>query len=120
MSNTKSALQSLYSRRQYLQKKLKSVYPFLRGSIVEYESTCGKPNCRCKKGYLHTSTYLSITIEGRTQMLCLPKREPKIKEEAISWCSNYKRAKEIMEELTLINLKILKEKVHLSRVLRTR
>lgn len=33
-----------------------------------------------------------------------------LKQEAISWCSNYKRAKEIMEELTFVNLLILKEK----------
>jgi hypothetical protein len=53
-------------------------------------------------------------------MLCLPKKEPKIKKEAVSWCSNYKRAKEIMEELTLINLKILKEKIRSSRASKAR
>jgi len=120
MSNKKGTLQTLYNKRQYLQRKLKSLYPFLRGSIVKYRTTCGKPNCRCKRGYLHTSTYLSITIEGKTQMLCLPKKEPKIKEEAIFWCSNYKRAKQIMEELTLINLSILKEKIRSSRASRSR
>jgi hypothetical protein len=120
MKSKKDTLQSLYNRRNYLHKKLKSLCPFLRGSIVEYKSTCGKPNCRCKRGYLHTSTYLSITIEGKTQMLCLPKKEPKIKKEAISWCSNYKRAKEIMEELTLINLSILKERIRSSRASRSR
>jgi len=53
-------------------------------------------------------------------MLCLPKRAPEIKKEAISWCSNYKRAKEIMEELTLINLSILKGKVRSSRASKSR
>lgn len=120
MGNKKGTLQTLYNKRQYLQRKLKSLCPFLRGSIVKYRSTCGKSNCRCKRGYLHTSTYLSITIEGKTQMLCLPKKEPKIKEEAILWCSNYKKAKQIMEELTLINLNILKEKIRSSRASRSR
>ncbi len=120
MDNNKNTLQTLHNRRNYLQRKLKGLYPFLRGSIVEYRSPCGKANCRCKRGYLHTSTYLSITIERKTQMLCLPKKEPRIKKEAISWCSNYKRAKEIMEELTLINLKILEEKIHSSRTLKGR
>lgn len=120
MDNNKDTLQTLHNRRNYLQRKLRSLCPFLRGSIVEYRSPCGKANCRCKRGYLHTSTYLSITIEGKTQMLCLPKKEPRIKKEAISWCSNYKRAKEIMEELTLINLRILKEKIRSSRASRAR
>lgn len=44
-------------------------------------------------------------------MLCLAKRAPEIEEEAMSWYSNHKRAKEIMEEPTLINLKILNEKM---------
>ena len=36
MDNKKDTLQALYNRRSYLQKKLKNLCPFLRGSIVEY------------------------------------------------------------------------------------
>ncbi len=115
-----STLNSLYTRRKTLREELCKLGPFLRGSIVEYKRTCGKPNCKCQRGYLHTCSYFSSRIHNKTQMLCLPKRIPEIKKEAISWCSNYKRAKEIMEELTLINLNILKEKIRSSRASRSR
>ena len=116
----KFTFNSLYMRRKILREELCKLGPFLRGSIVEYKRICGKPHCRCQRGYLHSSTYFSSRIEKKTQMLCLPKRVPEIQKEAISWCSNYKRAKEIMEELTLINLRILKEKIRSSRASKAR
>jgi len=116
----KSTLNSLSKKRKMLRDELCKLGPFLRGSIVEYKRICGRSHCRCQRGYLHSSTYFSSRIEKKTQMLCLPKRIPEIKEEAISWCSNYKRAKEIMEELTLINLRILKEKIRSSRTSKAR
>lgn len=112
----KPTLNSLFKKRKMLREELHKLGPFLRGSIVEYKRICGKSHCKCQRGYLHSSTYFSSRIKKKTQMFCLSKRAPEIKKEATSWCSNYKRAKEIMEELTLINLKILKEKI---RSLRT-
>ena len=44
MDNNKNTLQTLHNRRKYLQRKLKGLYPFLRGSIVAYRSPCGKAN----------------------------------------------------------------------------
>jgi len=116
----KPTLNSLSKKRKMLREELCKLGPFLRGSIVEYKRICGRSHCTCQRGYLHSSTYFSSRIEKKTQMLCLPKKEPKIKKEAVSWCSNYKRAKEIMEEFTLINLKILKEKIRSSRASRSR
>ncbi len=116
----KSTLNSLSKKRKILREELCKLGPFLRGSIVEYKRICGRSHCRCQRGYLHSSTYFSSRIEKKTQMLCLPKRIPGIKKEAISCCFNYKRAKEIMEELTLINLRILREKIHSSRTSKAR
>ncbi len=41
MDNNKDTLQTLHNRRNYLQRKLRSSCPFLRGSIVKHRSPCG-------------------------------------------------------------------------------
>src|ERR1017187_3211572 len=38
---------------------------FLRGTLSERSSKCGKPNCRCAKGELHQSVYLVQSHAGK-------------------------------------------------------
>ena len=47
---------------------------FLRGTLSERSSKCGKPNCHCAGGTGHTSLYLVQGHAGRVRQLCIPKR----------------------------------------------
>ena len=46
---------------------------FLRGTLSERSSKCGKPNCRCTGGEGHTSLYLVQSQAGKVRQLCIPK-----------------------------------------------
>jgi len=46
---------------------------FLRGTLSERSSKCGKPNCRCANGAGHSSLYLVQSDAGNVRQLCIPK-----------------------------------------------
>jgi hypothetical protein len=46
---------------------------FLRGTLSERSSKCGKPNCRCVDGERHASLYLVQGHAGAVRQLCIPK-----------------------------------------------
>jgi hypothetical protein len=46
---------------------------FLRGTLSERSSKCGKPNCHCAGGTGHTSLYVVQSQAGKVRQLCIPK-----------------------------------------------
>jgi hypothetical protein len=46
---------------------------FLRGTLSERSSKCGKPNCRCAAGAGHSSLYLVQRHAGQVRQVCIPK-----------------------------------------------
>ncbi len=62
------------------QRQLKTVLPlrqFLKGSVYDLQTRCGKPSCHCAsdQGPLHTSTVLSWSEKGKTRLRTLPPGE---------------------------------------------
>lgn len=46
---------------------------FLRGTLSERSSKCGKPNCHCADGEGHSSLYLVQSQVGKVRQICIPK-----------------------------------------------
>lgn len=46
---------------------------FLRGTLSERSSKCGKPNCHCADGDGHTSLYVVESHDGHLRQRCIPK-----------------------------------------------
>jgi hypothetical protein len=46
---------------------------FLRGTLSERSSKCGKPNCHCADGEGHRSLYLVQSQAGKVRQICIPK-----------------------------------------------
>src|SRR5271169_6258101 len=46
---------------------------FLRGTLSDRSSKCGKPNCHCAKGQGHGSVYLVDSHAGKIRQTCVPK-----------------------------------------------
>ncbi len=46
---------------------------FLRGTLSERSSKCGKPNCHCADGEGHRSLYLVQSDAGKVRQMCIPK-----------------------------------------------
>ncbi len=76
----------------------------VHGSIVIVNRSCGKANCRCQKGFKHSSLYISQRYKGKTRMIYIPKRsETKVRD----FVSNYHKLKVVMNKVTNINIRVL-------------
>ncbi|MBU1495063.1 MAG: hypothetical protein KJ956_13990 [Actinobacteria bacterium] len=59
-------------RQQLLQVLLGERGPLIRGTFGTRARKCGKPNCRCAQGVLHTSKYLSASQDGAVRQIHIP------------------------------------------------
>ena len=88
-------------------KKIINDKRLLCGSLVTMARVCGNPNCKCaKRGEKHICLYLSVKEDGKRKMVCIPKQW----EETITqWVENYKRAAELLEQLSTYSLARFRE-----------
>jgi len=107
MQTGKKTVENLEMEIGSIQKKLKELGPVMRGSVIELKNKCGNKNCVCARGMKHRQIYFSMNLGGRTKMMFLGnKRKP----EADVYSGNYKRMMELVDEMTLANMRLLKEK----------
>ena len=91
----KKEIDKLRRRIKSLQKKLNDLGPMMRGSVVMLG-----PKNKTKR------PMFSLNKDGKTHLIYLgKKREAKAKE----YLQNYKQLVEIVDEMTLINMTLLKE-----------
>lgn len=96
---------SLLLRRTKIPKALPPLEEVLRGSFLQREIRCGKPNCRCAKGAGHPILYLTVTFPGgRTQQVTVPRDLARTVQ---LWIRNYRRWWEAIEEISAINRRLL-------------
>ena len=92
-------------------KKLSTIGPFIKGSLVKIPHTCGNKNCRCARGEKHQSYYLTYKVKQKTKTIYVP---VDLVKEVEKWTKEYKHIKELMEEVTelqrIIIRKYVKEK----------
>jgi hypothetical protein len=90
-----------------IREEIKELGPVMRGSVVELKNKCGNKNCACARGMKHRQIYFSVNLGGRTKMMFLGKKR---KPEADVYSGNYRRMMELVDEMTLANMRLLKEK----------
>lgn len=78
--NDASALRSrIRSLKQKLGHVLDELVSQRQGLIRGYWGTrarrCGNPTCRCTRGELHVSKYLSASVDGVTRLVHVPARD---------------------------------------------
>lgn len=103
---------SLRQARRRLLLKLPPLEAVLRGSLIERYKRCGKPGCKCAAGPGHgPKYYLSVSQTGaRPEMNYVPQGDQKIVQ---GYVDNYRRAREILEEVSEINRELLRRKERL-------
>ena len=85
-------------------KGMPRISKVVHGSIVIVKRLCGKTNCRCQKGFKHSSLYISQRYKGKTRMIYIPQRsEAKVRE----FVNNWHKLKTIMDKVTVINIQTL-------------
>ena len=96
----------LNKKQQKLIAEFKSIDNFIKGAVFVYERVCGKSNCKCKKtGEKHKSLFLSYRGENKNHLVPIKKSIAKKVEQ---WSNNYKKLREIINELTKVNVEIIK------------
>ncbi len=98
-------LRLLRGRARSLRSRMQKLGSMIQGSLVYRQMTCGKPNCRCRRGFPHIYLCITYKDQGKTKTVYVNKTR---EAEALLLARNYKQHKELLRELTRVNLEILK------------
>jgi hypothetical protein len=108
MSN--SQVNQLLDTRTALLEELNSLSHLIHGSWFERFSTCSRPNCSCHNGKRHgLRYYLVIQEQEHQRQKYMPNAQVAAAKQDIE---QYRRLQEIVEEITRINLELMKEKAY--------
>jgi hypothetical protein len=101
--------QQLALRRRKLVAQLSALGPVLRASLIERFTQCGKGNCKCMQGEKHgPAYYLTVSYaKGKTRQVYVPKD---LRPLAQKWVRNYHQAITVLEEISSINLELIRLK----------
>lgn len=95
----------LESRRDTLLEQLSRVGNLMRGSLYINRVRCGRASCECATGEKHAQVHLSVNVKGRTRKVYVGERR---EGEVSALIAEYHRAWRIIQELTEINLELLR------------
>ena len=100
---------ALRQRQKAILRRFPPLQEILRGSLVERYKRCGKPGCKCANGPGHGPKYY-LTVS-------YPKRRPEmdyvpadLQEKVKEYRENYRKVKQILEELSEINRELLRRR----------
>jgi hypothetical protein len=95
----------LERQRDALLQELRGVGNLMRGTIVKVGVKCGRPGCACDQGAKHRKVHLSVNLQGRTRGCYLGRA----REAAVApLLAEYERAWRLINELTAVNLALLR------------
>ena len=99
----------LLEERRKAVERLGNVREVMRASLLERMTQCSKPGCKCMRGEKHgPAYYLTVSYpKGKTRQAYVAKDRKKI---AQAWIANYHRVREALEEISRINLELLRLK----------
>ncbi len=102
--------EQLLAQRKALLKELSTLTHLIRGSSFKRYSTCSRENCVCHTGKRHGPRYYLVIHEnGRQRQKYLPAAQvPHV----AGGIEQYHRLQKIVDEITQINLALIKEKAY--------
>jgi hypothetical protein len=77
----------------------------LRGTLSVRPRKCGKPNCRCAHGELHSSLYLVQSHDGKLRQVCIPDAWEDRVRQAVN---DYQEMRRLIEEISELEWKRLR------------
>jgi hypothetical protein len=96
-------------RLRKIQSKLRQLINqgrFIKGTIYYLRNTCGKENCKCRKGEKHESLYIQQVKKHKTKKSIIPKAKwDEVKQKN----KNYREIIQLMEEVSDYEWEHLKE-----------
>ena len=102
----KKTIHQLKRRKRALEQRMALLTPLMRGTVVELATTCGNRRCRCAQGDKHKKLYFSVSAKGKTRLIYLGKERATL---ARQYADNYKALAALIDEMTRINMNLLRE-----------
>ncbi len=97
----------LLKQRTKTAERLGDVSQILRGTLLERMTRCNKSGCRCMRGEKHgPAYYVTVTYgKGKTRQIYVSKERKGVVE---AWIANYYRVWKVLEEISRVNLELLR------------
>ncbi len=90
-------------------KQLATTQPVLSASLVQMHKHCGNPSCHCLKGGpKHVGNYVTCKIANKTRTVYVPLD---LVEEVRSWIAEHHRLKQLLQEIQLLSLALIRQHV---------
>lgn len=103
LSRLRQKILLLDQKRLSLIKQLLQPLPMIFGSLYQMHRSCGNPRCKCARGELHSSWYLSTRKDKKTNLIYIGKIVPE-------WLSTrvlrYQRYQKTLAEIRKIDSEI--------------
>jgi len=96
LSRLRLQVRDLAKQRADLEDRLIKHERFLKGSLVDLRTRCGKQSCRCaksKKQRHGPRLYLSINLHGKTRMVYVPKQWSEKTRSLVEQARSYRAAR---------------------------
>ena len=101
-------VEKLKRNREKLLEELGKLSQLLHGSWVERYTVCSRPNCKCHTGERHGPRhYLVINENGKQRQKYIPNSHVESSQQGVR---EYHKAMDIIDRITLVNLKLIKER----------
>jgi hypothetical protein len=94
--------------RRMLASRLKKVAltkPILIATLAEVEKVCGKPTCRCRRGFKHHACQLTYQDHGKTHAIYVP---VDFTEEVRSWIQEHHKLQTLLREISELSLMLVR------------
>jgi len=95
----------LEKRRATAIAQLSTLGNLMRGTLYSTEVRCGRFGCECAEGKKRARLHLSVEFKGRTRKVYVSRERVDDVEMLVS---EYRRAWRLIEELTEVNLELLR------------
>jgi hypothetical protein len=103
-------ISQLIAKRASLLDELFSLTQIIHGSWVKRYSVCSREGCKCRSGDRHGPRYyIVVNVDGRQRQKYISNAQVPAAKDGIE---QYHRLQEIVEEITRINLALIKEKAY--------
>jgi len=107
----KKSLSALQKQKAALLKRTSVPPDFMRASYVEQYLTCGKTNCRCRRGFKHGPFFYLVQCLGTGKVRKFLLKTPDQRKQARAGIARHLKFQRLLSELSEINTELLRQNV---------
>ena len=103
-----TSVSRLQKRRADILHQIQTPAHFLRGSFVKQYLTCGKANCRCRRGFKHGPFFYLVQCLGTGRVRKFLLKTPAQRKQARTGIAAHLKLQRQLAELSEINTELLR------------